>query len=254
MPTMPTVRFLIGGVQKAGTTALARFLGAHPAVALPVGKEAHVFDDPAFDEAWTAAAVDARYAPHFAAADPACLHGDATPIYLLHPRLLARIARYNPAMRWIVLLRHPVERAVSHYHMERQRGAERWPLWPALLLESWRLRGHRDDWSPDSPLRRCSYRLRGDYARQLDALYARFPKEQVLLLRNDELARAPAETVDRVCAFLRIAPAGAPERHGRVFQGAYAPLARGSVGWRLLAWWMRRELRDARLRYGIDWA
>ena len=50
----PRVRFVIGGVQKVGTTALATFLGAHPGVALPDGKEAHLFDAPEFDDAWDA--------------------------------------------------------------------------------------------------------------------------------------------------------------------------------------------------------
>ena len=60
-------------------------------------------------------------------------------------RQKTRIARYNPAMRWIVLLREPAERALSHHHMERSRGRERWPLWLALLLERWRLAGHHDE-------------------------------------------------------------------------------------------------------------
>ena len=46
----PRVRFLIGGVQKAGTTALASYLATHPGLRLPAGKEAHVFDAPDFDD------------------------------------------------------------------------------------------------------------------------------------------------------------------------------------------------------------
>ena len=42
--TTPRVRFLIGGTQKGGTTALAHYLAQHPDVRLPKGKEAHVFD------------------------------------------------------------------------------------------------------------------------------------------------------------------------------------------------------------------
>src|SRR5690606_6027750 len=139
----PRIGFVIGGMQKAGTSALTNYLAEHPALRLPTGKEAHVFDAPAFDESATAADIDAAYAPHFPPGASDALHGDATPIYAFHPRLVARIARYNPAMRWIVLLRHPVDRALSHFHMERGRGKEYWPLWPAMLLERWRLRGHR---------------------------------------------------------------------------------------------------------------
>ena len=33
----PRIGFLIGGVQKGGTTALAQYLAAHPGIALPRG-------------------------------------------------------------------------------------------------------------------------------------------------------------------------------------------------------------------------
>ncbi|HBD19535.1 MAG TPA: sulfotransferase [Arenimonas sp.] len=245
----PRVQFLVGGVQKCGTSALAAYLSAHPGLCLPRDKEAHVFDAPGFDESWDAAAVDERYAPHFPPADPARLHGDATPIYCLHPRLVARIARYNPAMRWILLLRDPVDRALSQFAMETARGTETWPLLPAMLLERWRLRGHGDDWSEASPLRRHSYRLRGDYARQLANLRAHFPEGQLLVLAQSELAQEPAATLARVHAFLGVDTlpvAGAQ----RVFEGKYAPPGRWHPARLLLRWLLRRERRDFRERRG----
>ncbi|HWS76872.1 MAG TPA: sulfotransferase [Thermomonas sp.] len=249
----PRIRFLLGGVQKAGTSALARYLGMHPRLRLPIDKEAHVFDAPDFDDGWTSARVDALYAAHFGTdqQDQAALHGDATPFYLVHPRVLERIARYNPGMRWIVLLRDPVERALSQFHMERQRGKDGWPLWPALLLESWRLRGHADDFSRNSPLRRHGYRLRSDYARQLDALYARFPRDQVLLLRNRELRDDPNAAVRKACEFLGVEPMPGELQRERVFAGDYAPLPRDGLRMRALRWIMRRELRDMQARHGI---
>ena len=249
--TAPRLAFVIGGVQKAGTSALAQYLARHPALRLPAGKEAHVFDAIDFDDDATPAQIDARYAAHFGQDDAGVLHGDATPFYLLHPRIVARIARYNPAMRWIVLLRDPAERALSHFHMERQRGTERWPLWPALLLERWRLRGHADDFSRNSPLRRHGYRLRGDYARQLDVLYAHFPHEQVLLLSSRELRDDPTGSVRKACGFLGIEPLPGELRTEAVFTGDYPRPARNSLRMRLLRWLLRRELRDMRERHGI---
>lgn len=245
----PRLRFLIGGVQKAGTSALAHYLARHPQLCLPRQKELHLFDAPDFDDTAGAAALDARIAEAFPPAATDALHGDATPFSLLHPRVVARVARYNPRMRWIVLLRDPAERALSHYHMERARGGERWPLWPALLLERWRLRGHRDDFARGSVLRRHSYLLRGDYAAQLDVLYAHFPRTQVLLLQSAELRRDPAACVARACIFLGVAAPAAEAEYPPVFSGQYPP---PSTATRLLLHWLLRGPRRAlQARHGI---
>ncbi|WP_298579371.1 sulfotransferase domain-containing protein [uncultured Luteimonas sp.] len=249
----PRISFLVGGVQKGGTTALASFIAAHPDIALPRQKEAHLFDDAAFDPSWSVADIDARYAMHFDA-EHARLFGDATPIYILHPVLVRRIAAYNPGMKWILILRHPVERALSHYHMERARGREYLPFWLALACESRRLRAYGDDCSRDSPLSRHSYRLRGDYARQLDVLYGFFPHDQVLVLRNAELSHAPGAVMARVWEFLGVDPPAGDESHPRVFEGHYRRLRRGGLRWRFYEWLFRRELAAQVERYGLHWS
>ncbi len=245
------VQFVIGGVQKGGTTALARYLGTQPGLLLPSDKEAHVFDAADFDDGATNALIDARYAPLFNPAIDRVLHGDATPIYLFLPQAIARIARYNSAMRWIVLLRDPVERAVSHHHMERKRGQEHWPLPVALLLEAHRLRRDGNNLNLHSSVRLHSYRARGDYARQLEDLFAHFPRDQVLLLSSDELLATPARVVARACEFLRVPPPSADATYLPVFTGDYPRIQRGSLRWRLLRWWFRRELGAMRERYGV---
>lgn len=251
-PAEPRIAFVVGGVQKAGTSALARYLRDSPGLQLPTDKEAHVFDAPDFDDAWSPAEVDARHADRFPDDAAGTLLGDATPFYVFHPRCVVRIARYNPAMRWIVLLRDPVERARSQHHMERQRGHERLPLWLAVLLERRRLRGHADDLARGSRLRRFSYRMRGDYARQLDTLYAHFPREQVLLLRSARLRSDPDACVREACGFLGVPPPAAGTHYEPVFVGDYPPVSPAAFETRLLRWLMRRELLAMRERYGIE--
>ena len=250
--TEPRITFVIGGVQKGGTTALAQYLAAHPGIRLPAAKEAHIFDAPGFDDTWDAATVDAQYAAHFPQHAADVLLGDATPFYLFHPDVVARIARYNPGMRWIILLRDPATRALSQFNMERERGHEHMPLWLAVLMERWRIRGDAEPLARGSRLRRHSYRARGDYARQLDHLLTLFPREQVLLIRSEDLLRDPHAQVQAVCAFLGVAPPSERTDYPPVFVGAAPMPARDSLTMRWLRWLLRRERTDARQRYGID--
>ena len=246
----PLLGFVIGGVQKGGTTALAEALARHPAIAMPRGKELHAFDAPDFDERWDPATVDARIAPAFAPGNVVGLHGDATPLNVYHPAVVRRIARYNPQMRWILLLRDPVARAISHYHMERGRGIEPRGLFAAVLAETWRIRRGADDYSATAAWRWASYVDRGRYARQLDVLYQHFPRSQVLLLRSADLLADPARTLDRVMAFLGVAPA--PIAAGASFVGDYRAPGQWSPGRLLLRWRLRGEARRLRERHGID--
>jgi len=251
----PRIRFMIGGAQKGGTTALAQYLAAHPAVRLPSRKEAHVFDAHDFDEHATADAVDARFSALFKdgfAETDGVVHGDATPISIFHPRFIQRIARYNPRMRWIVMLRDPADRAISQYYMERGRGDEHLPLPLALLAEARRLKGHEDDFAPGSPLRHHSYLARGRYAGQLDALTAAFPRTQVLLLRSRDLRERPRDTVEQVLRFLELPPFPQPQSYAPVFAGNWhhRRLPRLLRPW--IARLYRAELDAVHARYGIS--
>ena len=200
----PALGFMIVGAQKCGTTALASFLAQHPAIAVAAPKEAHLFDAPDYSPDWTPADIDARYARFFAHAGGDALRGEATPIYLFLPGVARELRRYNPDLKLIVLVRDPVERAISHYYMERNRERERRPLWLALLGEPFRLR-RRDPARRDAALRRHSYRRRGLYSLQLRNLYRHFNPRRVLVVRAEDLRQRHDEALRRVFAFLGVA-------------------------------------------------
>lgn len=245
---MTAVQFLIAGAQKAGTTALAHYLDQCADIAVATGKEAHVFDSPDFDEVHATEWTDMAFAACFANAAVGALRGDATPITLLHRTFIARAAAYNPAMRWIVLLRDPVDRAISQYHMERGRGIERLPMLLAFIAEGLRLSGRADDFSWGSPLRWASYLTRGQYREQLNALHQFVPRDQVLVLPSDRLRTEPSKVVDEVRRFLGLEALPHHPDYPPQFEGRYRRPPWWSPARRYACWRLRRSLRDGLYR------
>ena len=202
MAECPEVTFVIAGVQKGGTTALFDYLGDYADVALSEVKEAHFFDDEARD--W-AAPDYAAYHAHFPPSDGRPC-GEATPIYSYWPDSLERMAAYNPAMKLILVLRDPVQRAWSHWRMEYARGVETHPF-------AWCIRQGRQrlfEAEPWGHHREVSYVERGFYAEQVERLLGLFPREQLQILTSEALRADPATILTEVRAFLGLGPAAAP--------------------------------------------
>ena len=194
------IDFVIVGAQKSGTTALAHFLDQHSDIAMSQPKETHVFDTQDLDPE----TIDTRYAPFFEEAMQAQLKGEATPIYLFLPDVLKALSVYNQSLKIIVLLRDPVDRAISHYEMARVRGEEDLPLWQALLAESTRLENDKMPLAEGSPTRNHSYRSRGYYSQQLKQLYQYFKPEQVLVIPMAKLLHEHDQTIESVFSFLGV--------------------------------------------------
>lgn len=195
----PRVDFCIIGVQKAGTTALHHFLGQHPLVQMPEEKEVHYFD------AEQRFAADrpghAAYHAAFPPPRPGMLTGESTPIYIFWPGALERLAAYNSAMRLIVLVRDPAERAHSHWRMSSGRGRDPLPF-PAAIREGRARLGDGGDFA----LRNWSYVERGFYGAQARHLLGLFPRRQVLFVRTDDLRERHAATLGAVFRFLGLPP------------------------------------------------
>jgi hypothetical protein len=204
MAPSPEVSFLVAGVQKGGTTALFTHL-VHdlPSVQMAPEKEVHFFDDETRVD-WSAPDYG-RLHDAFPAKDGRP-RGEVTPIYVYWPESLERIARYNPAMKLVLLFRDPVRRAWSHWRMEYARGWESEPF--AWCIREGRARVD----SAEAPgfHRVFSYVERGFYAQQLERLLTLFPREQLLLLTSDELKADPGGVLGRIAAFLGAEPPAGP--------------------------------------------
>ena len=193
------VSFIVAGAQKGGTSALDAYLREHPELCLPQRKELHFFDT---DRHFIAEPVDyGRYHAAFAPGPSQRLLGEVTPAYLYWPTAAERIARYNPAMKLIAVLRNPITRAFSHWNMSRQKEREPLPFLQALEAEPERARR-----LPLELAKRFTYVDRGLYAQQLKRLWRYFPREQTIVFKSEELLATPAAVLVRVADFLDIAP------------------------------------------------
>ncbi len=193
------VGFLICGAQKAGTSALASYLSEHPQVCMADAKELHFFDN---EEIFCRETPD--YAIYHSAFSPGPTHrilGEATPVYMYWYTAPRRMWEYNPDLKLIVILRNPITRAYSHWNMQRSRNVEPLPFWEAIQKE-----GDRCREALPYQHRLYSYVDRGFYSEQLRRLWTYFPKEQVLVLRTEDLRNSPLEFLEEVCGFLGIDP------------------------------------------------
>lgn len=194
------VDFVIAGAQRSGTTTLDLYLREHPDVAMPwTRKELHFFDG---EQHFRSEPVDYRvYHANFTARAPGQLRGDATPSYMYWQPAPARMARYNPALKIVIVLRNPITRAYSHWNKEWRRGRETLPFMEALRAEPERARA-----ALPLQIRREAYADRGFYSRQLRHVWQHFPVDQTLVLQSSALQADPVATLQRIARFLGLGP------------------------------------------------
>lgn len=217
----PLPDFLVIGAQKAGTTALYAYLHWHPGIAGPSWKEVSFFDR----HWWRGVGW---YRGQFPMRSRGRLVGEASPSYLFHPLAPERVRAVVPRAKLIVLLRNPVDRAYSQYQHEVALGREPLTFEDALAAEDGRTRGEAERIVADprafsSAWWDHTYVARGRYAEQLERWLAVFDREQLLVVRSEDLGERPAETYAAVLRFLGAAPHELPE-YPRVFDRGYEPM------------------------------
>jgi hypothetical protein len=191
---------MIIGAMKCGTSSLHNYLTQHPGVIAPLRKEVHYFDV-RFDhgERW--------YRANFGRVGEPGLNLDSSPYYLAHPLAPQRAHALVPEAKLIVLLRDPVRRAYSHYWHERDKKRESLSFEEAIAAEPARLgddeqRLARGELRQSRAHQHFSYLARGRYAEQLERWWRHYPRERLLVLRFEELARDPLALLDRTLEFL----------------------------------------------------
>lgn len=194
------IDFMIAGVQKGGTTSLDAYLRQHPDISMAKKKEVHFFDKRPPTGITPLDYLIYHRQFHWDRQRAGAKLGEATPILTWWTGAMERLWQYNPGIRVIMLLRDPVERAWSHFRMDRRLQREGESFSEAIRTERERARRAL-------PLqdRERSQVARGFYAHQVRNLKRLFPDEHLLFLRSEDFSANVQDELDKVTDFLGVA-------------------------------------------------
>ena len=127
--------------------------------------------------------------------------GEDTPFYFWKEEVPKRIQDIIPKCKLITILRNPIDRAYSNYHLGKRSKREILSFEDAIHQEMQRIEKgvKREHFDHNS-----SYLTKGLYNLQLKNWYKIFPKEKILVISTEELAKNPSETMDNIYKFLEL--------------------------------------------------
>ncbi|MEY8800944.1 sulfotransferase domain-containing protein [Leisingera sp. XS_AS12] len=174
---------IIIGAMKAGTTSLYEYMAGHSQIGVSAEKEVDFFVS---GKNWKRGIgwYHRQFSPGFS------VYAEASPNYTkreLFPSVPERIAKIIPDCKFIYLVRDPIKRAESHYRhavlsgsdVPSVAGLSGSPAMQHLLATS-------------------------SYAAQLAPYLARFPPQNFLVLRFEDLVHEPRQLLSTVAAFLGV--------------------------------------------------
>ncbi len=196
--------FLVIGAAKAGTTALHFYLAQHPQIYMSETKEIRFF--PFENQSINFCGPDANpalfvtkiedYRAFFEAGADYPARGESSTIYLYFARSAERIRHHLPDVKLIVILRHPADRAYSHYLMLKRDGFEHLSFREALEAEDQRV---SDNWAPN-----WHFRRRGYYAAQLKPYLNIFEREQLRIYLYEDFTSDTIGVLQDIFRFLDV--------------------------------------------------
>jgi hypothetical protein len=188
--------FYILGAAKCGTTSLYHYLSVHPSIYMSDNKEPHYFDNHDVFNRGVEAYINDNYSRHTNE-----VSGEATPTYFSNsdvviPRMKALYGDEFLNLKFIVIVRDPVDRCWSHYlHMKRI-GNEFLSFREAIKQEHSRLK--------EEPLRWVGYFEDGLYGKHLSLWLQHVQENALLVISSRELGEAPAIVMNRIHKFLGV--------------------------------------------------
>jgi hypothetical protein len=203
-------RFFIIGAQRSGTTYLYHLLAEHPEIemARPYRPEPKFF---LRDEQYRRGL--AYYESHYFPGKPgAWLKGEKTTSYIESAQVAQRLATHYPTAKIIILMRDPIQRAISNYWFSVKNGLESWSLEQALLADASQRQGYDPRQISTNPF---DYLRRGLYISFIEVYDAFFPAEQIHGLLYEEIVGNLTQA-QALYAFLGVSAEYAPVNLDRI--------------------------------------
>lgn len=193
--------FLVLGAQKAGTTSLFNYLEKFGAnFGSPLRKEVQFFT-------LTYSRGLTYYQAFFPRSGESLVTGEATPDYLFYRAVPERLIESGYSdLKFVILLRDPVDRAFSHYNFltktDRTKGFDSRTFFKAIKDEENLVNPALNKFSYSNKM--YSYKSRGLYFEQISHWLKYFDRNRFLFLESEEFKKEPRKSMNTVFDFLEI--------------------------------------------------
>ena len=206
--------FLAAGAMKSGTSSVYSYLAQHPQVLSASTKEILYFDHHfGRGPGWYRAHFPLKYTlwNRSRRRGMRTITGEASVGYLNHPHAPRRAAELVPEAKILIPLRNPVDRSYSQYQNMVRNEWEHLSFEAALQAEPERTRQRiraveQDPEHRDQSFMIQAYVARGHYGEQVGRWLKHFPKENVLVLRSEDMFENAQGFYARMLDFLGLQP------------------------------------------------
>ncbi len=170
------------GVSKSATTWVAKMLAQHPHIYIPPNKELHYFNG-------RSGKYDPRlqHLKNIFGHKENTINGEFTPRYIISSTAIKRLKHHFPAIKLIICLRNPLERAISQYkYFFYEKKKENITSFPQAIDKF-----YYDDYVEKSL-----------YHKHIKYIFNKFPRNQIKIIWYKDIQNKPDRVLEDLLKFI----------------------------------------------------